>query len=533
MRKIFRLFACTTLCLASVSAFAQNDYTAYTLSKWNPEGTARSVSMGNAFTALGGDLGAIGINPASSGVYRYNEVTFTPSFSTTSIESHFLGNSTKESKTTFGIANIGGIANINTGRKDYGLVSWDFGLVYNKVNNFNSTVSARGTNSKSSYLDVIADYTNNKYDNNGNATPKGIYGYDLDKNDNQDPNQDPFRNFSPSYWPSILAWNTSLLDTLKRVNGYTFFPRTRDTTDLNNIYQYGNLNQYYKKKSFGSTSETDLNFGFNFSNKLYVGVNVGMMNVWNKVEETYSEEAGGTFGSGFNYFEQYYHQTTSGSGINMKFGLIYTPTNFLRIGAAISTPTWYYLTDKYYWDMSSDIAGGRGATVPTPENSFDYKVTTPFKYNFGIAFTFPMGAFSLDYEGTDYSQMRMHERDGNGGSDSFRNINDAMDNYYKHSDVIRAGVEITPAQNFSARAGFQYSNSGIKDLDIDNYVGSLGFGYNDPSGFFVDAAYMQYMKKTTAIYDAGDMVAGYVGDQASAPFKTNMWKLLFTFGYRF
>ena len=127
----------------------------------------KGLSMGNAFTALGGDLGAIGINPASSGVYKYNEVTFTPAFSTISIESHFLGNSTKESKTTFGIANIGGIANINTGRKNYGLVSWDFGLVYNKVNNFNSTLSARGTNSGSSYLGAVADYS------------KGSSGYNM------------------------------------------------------------------------------------------------------------------------------------------------------------------------------------------------------------------------------------------------------------------------------------------------------------------------------------------------------------------
>lgn len=510
MRKIFRLFACTTLCLASASAFAQNDYTAYTLSKWNPEGTARSVSMGNAFTALGGDLGAIGINPASSGVYRYNEVTFTPAFSTTSIESHFLGNSTKESKTTFGIANIGGVANINTGRKNYGLVSWDFGLVYNKVNNFNSTLSARGTNGGSSYLGAVADYS------------KGSSGYNMDINDNQD----PYYNFSPSMWPSILAWNTSLMDTVKGAPT-SFIPTTL------NGNTYGSTNQYYKKKTFGSNSETDLNFGFNFSNKFYMGVNVGMMNVWNKVEENYSEKANGVFSSGFSEFGQYYHQTTSGSGINMKFGFIYTPIDFLRIGAAVSTPTWYYLTDKYYWDMASSFTGGYSANLGTPEGSFDYKVTTPFKYNFGIALTLPMGAFSIDYEGTDYSQMRMHERGGNGGSDSFRDINDAMDNYYKHADVIRAGLEINPAQNFSARAGFQYSNSGIKDLDIDNYVGSLGFGYNDPSGFFADVAYMQYMKKTTTIYDAGDLVASYVGNQASAPFKTTVWKLLFTFGYRF
>lgn len=509
MRKFFRLFACTTLCLASASAFAQNDYTAYTLSKWNPEGTARSVSMGNAFTALGGDLGAIGINPASSGVYRYNEVTFTPAFTTTSIESHFLGNSTKESKTTFGIANVGGLANINTGRKGYGLINWDFGLVYNKMNNFNSTVSARGANSGASYLGAVADYS------------KGTSGYNMDINDNQD----PYYNFSPSMWPSILAWNTSLLDTVKGAPT-TFIPTTMNGTS------YGSTKQYYQKKSFGSNSETNLNFGFNFSNKFYMGFNVGMMNVWNKVEETYSEEANGTFSSGFNNFEQYYHQTTSGSGINLKFGAIYTPASFIRIGAAISTPTWYYLTDKYYWNMTSSFSGGYSANIGTPEGSYDYKVTTPFKYNLGVAFTFPMGAVSIDYEGTDYSQMRMHERGGD-NTGAFRDINNSMDKYYKRSDMLRAGVEITPTSYFSARAGFQYSNSGIKNLDIDNYIGSLGFGYNDPSGFFVDIAYSQYLKKTTTIYDAGDLVASYVGNQASAPFKTNTWKLLCTFGYRF
>ncbi|MCI1720491.1 MAG: hypothetical protein LKM37_05685 [Bacteroidales bacterium] len=509
MRKIFRLFVCSALCLTTVSAFAQNDFTAYTLSKWNPEGTARSVSMGNAFTALGGDLGAIGINPAASGVYRYNEVTFTPSFTTTSIESHFLGNQTKESKTTFGISNAGGIANLNTGRKNYGLVSWDFGLVYNKVNNFNSSTSARGTNNGSSYLGDVAAYA------------KGINGYSMDINDSQD----PYSNYSPSLWPSILAWNTSLLDTLSGAPS-TFVPTTMNGS------AYGATNQYYKKRTFGNTSETDLNFGFNFSNKFYIGVNMGMMNVWNKVEETYSEDAAGTFTSGFNYFEQYYHQTTSGSGINMKFGFIFTPTNFLRIGAAVSTPTWYYLTDKYYWNMSSGFTGGYSANLGSPQGSYDYKVTTPFKYNVGIAFTFPQGAFSLDYEGTDYSQMRMHERGGD-NSGAFRDINDNMDNYYKHADVIRAGLEVNPIENFSVRAGFQYANSGIKSLDIDNYVGSLGLGYNDPSGFFVDVAYMQNMKKTTAIYDAGDLVASYIGNQASAPFKANTWKLLMTFGYRF
>ena len=33
------------------------------------EGSARSVAMGNAFTSLGGDLGAITLKPTASGVF--------------------------------------------------------------------------------------------------------------------------------------------------------------------------------------------------------------------------------------------------------------------------------------------------------------------------------------------------------------------------------------------------------------------------------------------------------------------------------
>ena len=65
--------------LAATSAFGQTMYDAIRFSNNDYEGTARSMAMGNAFTALGGDLGAITINPASSGVYRYDEFVITPS----------------------------------------------------------------------------------------------------------------------------------------------------------------------------------------------------------------------------------------------------------------------------------------------------------------------------------------------------------------------------------------------------------------------------------------------------------------------
>ena len=63
---------------ASVCTFAQTAYDAWLFSENNYEGTARSVAMGNAFTALGGDLGAVTINPASGAVARYSQISITP-----------------------------------------------------------------------------------------------------------------------------------------------------------------------------------------------------------------------------------------------------------------------------------------------------------------------------------------------------------------------------------------------------------------------------------------------------------------------
>src|SRR5665647_1481853 len=41
-------------------------------------GTARFMSMGGAFTALGGDISSLSQNPAGLGVFRSSEITLTP-----------------------------------------------------------------------------------------------------------------------------------------------------------------------------------------------------------------------------------------------------------------------------------------------------------------------------------------------------------------------------------------------------------------------------------------------------------------------
>ena len=59
-------------------ASAQNVDDALRYSNIYYGGTARFMSMGGAFTALGGDISSLSQNPAGLGVFRSSEMTITP-----------------------------------------------------------------------------------------------------------------------------------------------------------------------------------------------------------------------------------------------------------------------------------------------------------------------------------------------------------------------------------------------------------------------------------------------------------------------
>ena len=102
-------------------------YDALTFSKNNYYGTARSIGMGNAMTAVGGDLGSIGINPAGSAVAGYSQFTITPNLTVSILNSsysaypdaqgvdHYI-NERNNTFTRFSMPNIGATFNFNTGK---------------------------------------------------------------------------------------------------------------------------------------------------------------------------------------------------------------------------------------------------------------------------------------------------------------------------------------------------------------------------------------------------------------------------------
>ena len=65
------------LALGVATASAQSAVDAYSLSRNDFKGTARFMSMGGAFGALGGDISTLNQNPGGIGIYRSNDVGIT------------------------------------------------------------------------------------------------------------------------------------------------------------------------------------------------------------------------------------------------------------------------------------------------------------------------------------------------------------------------------------------------------------------------------------------------------------------------
>ncbi len=500
-------------------AFGQSVFTGYELSDFQREGTARSVSMGNAMTALGGDLGAIAINPAASAVFKYNEFAFTPVITSSNTDTKYLGVGTNVNKTSFGFGNIGGVAVLESGRNS-GVKSISIGFAYNKHNNFNASIKAGANGVDDSYIKSLVSTANSsKYS-----------GYDFDNTANPDP-----YSYGSYYWPAIMGWNSSLLDTLS-TSPNVFIP-----TDAVSDPAYRSSQMLYRKQT-GSIGEYDINFGLNLSDKFYVGMNIGMFTVWNKIEERYSEDntTEGMLSDDFSYMDQYYTQKTTGSGINLKFGFIWAPSYNFRMGASISTPTWYSLTDKYYWDTEAAFNDGYRVTLNSPEGVYDYRVNTPFHYNIGFATIFSNGSISVDYEGSNIAQTRFRNRHDINSIDyaDYSAENNWMSQNFKTSNKLRIGAEVYPVSNVALRAGFQYADNGVKkdlmNTAIKNYTGSLGLGMTFGGGFYLDLAVAANLsKKTIAFFDTEPAADYVLGNPSYADITRSNVKVLATFGWRF
>ena len=490
MKKI--AFLCLSLLMAA-GVFAQTAEDALTLSQEFPEGTARSVAMGNAFTALGGDLGAIAINPASSGVYRCSQFSFSPSLTTARAETNYLGNTSASRKTGLTVSNLGVVLTFDTGNYT-GLLNYNFGFVYNTKNSYRSVMKAYGSTDNSSMLSSIA---------------AGLEGIDWSEIDLESTSS-PYTTSSAS-WPGILAWNTYVLAPLSVLGGQyadvndSYIASTENyNADTDELRIGGTLNQRFNRKTYGSNGEFSINFGGNVSDFLYFGMNINCESVNYTVEEYYEESAQdpSRFDDGFVSMDNSYWLRTSGAGANFKFGAILTPVAGLRLGATFTTPTWYTLTDEWDYTMNTAFNNGNTYTQYSPTGTYTYQLTAPMRWSVGAAYTFAgQGLLSVDYEGVNYGDMKFLSENGTTGI--FGEENAYIGRTFQNAHVLRAGLEIRMGKSMALRGGYQYHSSPIKGVQAARKVYSAGVGFDLSQTTTLDFAWTRIGRSsdTFQLYD--------------------------------
>lgn len=505
-RKIY-----TTLALSALTAMtlsAQSAFDIYQLSQGDLRGTARFMSMGGAFTALGGDLTTLSQNPAGIGVYRYSEIGATLDINLQGVTSDFLSNKEKQNQTKVACNNFGYIGTVSLGSSSV-MPFFNWGVSYSRAASFDRKYSGSASGSHGSLSNYVAGYTAAE----GWPT-KALNGY-----------QQGYNPFQDAYEGSYASWLSVLM-----YNSYAINPSNDNSTDYAGLYNGTPGAKTFDVVEKGYVDEYSLDFGGNILNTVYWGIGFGITDI-SYQNYTYYTEAfenatitnananGHTTGSARLDYESYKHM--SGTGFNFKIGVIARPINELRLGVAFHTPTYYNINydgwaqTQYRYQFSPGSRPDYNGYFPNNstdgcDDYFSFKTHTPYRLMFGAAGIIGQRAIiSVDYELRGYGDLNAKDDNGN----QYNDITGDLKTYYQNMNIIRLGAEYRLTPNWSIRAGYSWQSSPckteLKDGSADIYVQgpdntetqpsfitdnstqyvTAGLGYHYKS-FYVDAAYV-------------------------------------------
>ncbi|NDV96176.1 hypothetical protein D0T84_14830 [Dysgonomonas sp. 521] len=529
------------LMLTAVFSFgmvhAQNEMDAYKFSKNDLTGTARSVAMGGAFGALGGDISGIAINPAGIGVYSRSEIVTTMNFQNTKSQAELNAGKLSESKFKFTFDNLAfvGVFPLNNDVAPF----LNVGFSYNRLKSFDRTYSMMGNNTQS-----ITGYMA------GRATSNGYPSSDISLADN-----DPTSVWNSQDWLTTLGYNAFLINENS--------PGSYSAAIPNNV-----SNDLYVREK-GAISSYDFNIGTTFENVFSIGATVTMTDINYRLYSQYTEYMpDGNGGLSDNRrFDLYNWNRTDGTGWQVKAGVIVKPVQELRIGLAYHSPTWYKMTDHFAADLDHDLSAVSGmpsdyksGTVMSYDGGedavYDYKLRTPDKWTISMAGVIGRKAIiSADYELTNYkNNMKLFDRNSN---TLIPDPNEYIKNDFKMASVVRVGLEYRFTDKFSGRVGYSWmespfqssiKNSG-EEVTTDprpvthyvfdketNYFFTYGLGYQfiperrgsdsdwSEGYFYTDIAFVMKSQKA-------DLYSFTGAEKASL--KTSSFQGLLTVGYRF
>jgi len=503
MKRIITIVLGATL---AFSAAAQTWQDALLFSENNYSGTARGVAMGNALTAIGGDTGSLTFNPAGSATTSYSQFVITPgvtfSFTNTQASANNLeayhGQSVNNTYARMKLPNVGFIFNMETGRRS-GLKRMTFGLVLNSTNNFTGRYKTAGVNADNSYAASLASSADGFAES---VLSNGDWYY------SGDPGRMPA-------WVDMTGYRSGMFNAVSGRDG-AYVALTEIIDEKGDFRLAAPVYQQYGQQSYGTKTDALINFAMNFSDRFYVGANIGITALRYSLSEFWSEKpenvadfptirySDGTTAQ-FESLRMNRKYRLDGNGLYLKLGALWRPVAGLRLAAAIQTPTILNLTERYGYSGEVSLSGKYGGEASSPEDEWIYALISPFRANLGVAYTLGSRAvLSADYEFVHYGQARFRSRTDNYeyAEGSFSGVNLDIKDLLGASHQLRLGGEFRASSMVSLRAGYNLTTGAQRNyLDGDKVVPlsteerlaqlkhsvSAGVGFSFGS-LFIDAA---------------------------------------------
>lgn len=493
MKKIIGIAIITLLCH---TFYAQNEMDVLRYSTTDVFGSARFEAMAGSFGGLGADISAIQINPASMGRFSSSRVAFSFNNSVMQNEADFNSTFTNSSRNNFTLSSGGVVFTNDLSETGRGRLYNQITLGYTRLKNFTNRRAYEGQNFYS-LLDVFA---NDGY----GVSPDNIYS------------ERPFTT-GLGYDVYALDYDAGTQEYYSRLTNGDMYHHREINTD-------------------GGMGEFHIGYSENYMNTLYYGVSLGIRRIKYIENTRHNEKLLEPAGVSLRSFDYVYDQTSKGTGLNIKFGMLYLPSEQFRVGLAFESSMTTKMTDEWSADMTAFHDYGVESIDPVnvPEGRFVYRVKTPMKLRGSFAYILGMrGAINIDVEMARLPGGKLKTYTNNelqGYLYEFDYENQEVKNQFRTIFNTRIGAEYMIFNDLYLRGGIailpQPYKKGIGNITTPNMTYAAGIGWENR---FIQIDLSYRLLTLNADYYAFD--PSKIENRAT--FRTNVHNIVLSTGLKF
>jgi hypothetical protein len=472
---------------------AQTDLDAERWSGLMPQGTARGLAMGGAFSALGGDPTNLTQNPAGLGLFTRGGLWLSPTRYISTTQTTYNQQTSSDSRTHFGLNHLSLILRVTGGKN---ITQWTFGFGYNQEGFFYQNATARAFNNRNSFTQAIAEQAEGIPSFNLGGLPVLAYFNNL-------------RGLA-----DLAYFNSFDLGAPLGTRGVIYLADT-SRWRYRGVFSEGGVFQEITSQEKGYLNAWAISGALSYQNRIFFGVSLLMRSLSHSKlyrlreidEENRYNGQNSTTPADAVALREWYRATGTGRGLAL--GILVEPVDFMRFGVSFTTGSRIRISNEYTAETELSLDDGRSNIVnfsDLPDGVYSYYIEYHFEYpsraTAGVAFLISgRGAVSIEADFLDYRTMSFSSSDY-----AYDRENETIEKSFGTAVNVRGGIEWLLTDEIAVRGGYAYFGpqrnadgrkyyadmtqpQNLTTLPMQRQFFSLGAGYK-AGRFFIDIAYL-------------------------------------------